>query len=130
MPIALLLGGFHLMMSYLGRLSRLMKGAGLKELFQTIYGVNAVEYVLSGKAVSRALRDHFTLESALTTKLLKEIIQISTAQDAPYRNSENNEYQSKFEFENEESDPDNPCEKSLQMRQCTQRTLCNIHSLY
>lgn len=33
----------------------LMKGAGLKEMFLSIYRLNAVEYVLSGKAVSRAL---------------------------------------------------------------------------
>ena len=56
MPIVLILGGFHLMMSYLGSLGGLMNGAGLKEVLHTIYGVNAVEHVLSGKAVSRALR--------------------------------------------------------------------------
>ena len=31
-----------------------MKGAGLKEVLLTIYGPNAVEHVLSVKAVSRA----------------------------------------------------------------------------
>ena len=34
--IVLILGGFHLMMSYFGRLVGLLKGAGLKEVFQTI----------------------------------------------------------------------------------------------
>ena len=72
--IVLILGDFHLMMSYWGCLGGLMKGAGLKEVFHFIYGVNAVEHVLFGKAVSRVLRDHFILESALTTNLLKKII--------------------------------------------------------
>ena len=32
-----------------------MKRAGLNEVFLSIYRLNVVEYVLSGKAVSRAL---------------------------------------------------------------------------
>ena len=33
-----------------------MKGSGLKEALQVIYGENAVEHMLTGKAISRALR--------------------------------------------------------------------------
>lgn len=113
------------MMSYLGSLGGLMKGAGLKKVLHFICGVNAVEHVLFGKAVSRVLRSHFILESALTTILLKKMIPVSTEQNAPYRNSENNEYQSQIELENEESDPDHLCEieESLQSIQKTERYL-------
>lgn len=125
MSIVLILGGFHLMMSYLGSLGGLMKGAGLKKVLHFICGVNAVEHVLFGKAVSRVLRSHFILESALTTILLKKMIPVSTEQNAPYRNLENNEYQSKIELENEEPDPDDLCEieESLQSIQKTERYL-------
>ena len=64
MPIVLILEGFHLTMSCLGSLGELMMGPGIKEVFQTIYGVNPVEHVLSGKAVPRVLRGHFILGSA------------------------------------------------------------------
>ena len=69
MQIVLILGGFHLMMSFLGSI-----GSGLKDALQTIYGRNTVEHMISGKAVSRALRGHFLTESALTTKLLRDFL--------------------------------------------------------
>ena len=74
LPIVLILGGFHLMMSFLGSVGTLMKGSGLTDAFQAIYGSNAVEHIMTGKAVSRALRAHFLTESALTTKLLSKFI--------------------------------------------------------
>ena len=74
MQIVLILGGFHLMMSFLGSIDSLMKGSGLKNALQTIYGRNTVEHMISGKAVSRALRGHFLTESALTTKLLRDFL--------------------------------------------------------
>ena len=73
LKVVLVLGGFHLMMSYLGSIGTLMKGSGLSEALQTSYGRNTVEHIMSGKAVSRALRGHFLASSALTTKLLKPI---------------------------------------------------------
>ena len=70
LPIVLILGGFHLMMSYLGSIGGIMKGSGLTDALNLIYGNNAVEHMISGKAVSRALRGHFLVESALTIKLM------------------------------------------------------------
>lgn len=32
------LGGFHLLMSYLGTIGYIMKGSGLEELWETVYG--------------------------------------------------------------------------------------------
>ena len=62
------------MMSFLGSVGTVMRGSGLTEAFQAIYGSNAVEHIMTGKAVSRALRAHFLTESALITKLLCRFI--------------------------------------------------------
>ena len=52
--IVLILGGFHTVMSYMGSIGAIMKESGIYESLETIYGSNAVEHILSGKAVSRA----------------------------------------------------------------------------
>ena len=59
------LGGFHTVMSFLGSIGKMMKGSGLEELFSEVYAENSVEHMISGKAVSRSLRAHFLVESAL-----------------------------------------------------------------
>ena len=69
------LGGFHTLMSFLGSVGTVMKGSGLSECFQVVYGENAVTHILSGKAVARALRAHFLLQSALILKVITTIIQ-------------------------------------------------------
>ena len=53
------LGGFHTLMSFMGSIGSMMKGSGLEEALGTVYGQNAVTHMISGKAVSRALRGHF-----------------------------------------------------------------------
>ena len=59
------LGGFHTVMSFLGSIGKMMKGSGIEELFAEVYAENSVEHIISSKAVSRALRAHFLVESAL-----------------------------------------------------------------
>ena len=59
------LGGFHTVMSFLGSVGKMMKGSGIEELFAEVYAENSVEHIISGKAVSRALRARFLVESAL-----------------------------------------------------------------
>ena len=59
------LGGFHTAMSFLGSIGKMMKGSGLEELLAEVYAENSVEHMISGKAVSRAIRGHFLVESAL-----------------------------------------------------------------
>ena len=44
MNIVLILGGFHLMMSFMGSIGSLMKGSGLPEAFSTCYAINAIEH--------------------------------------------------------------------------------------
>ena len=59
MNIVLILGGFHLMMSFMGSIGSLMKGSGLSEAFSTCYGINAIEHMMPGKGVSRDCADIF-----------------------------------------------------------------------
>jgi len=51
-----------------------MSGSGLLEALQCCYAANTVTHMMAGKAVSRALRGHFLVESALTTVLTKQIM--------------------------------------------------------
>ena len=50
------LGGFHMMMSFLGSIQNLMKGSGIENLLIEVYAENTVNHIMSGKAVSGALR--------------------------------------------------------------------------
>ena len=66
------LGGFHTLMSFVGSIGTLMKGSGFTECLQIIYGENTVIHIESGKAISRSLRGHFLLQSALYCLLLDD----------------------------------------------------------
>ena len=57
-------------MSFLGNIGHLMIGTGLQELLEVIFAVNTVAYILSGKAVARAIRGHLLLDSGLHILLL------------------------------------------------------------
>ena len=57
-------------MSFLGSIDNLMTGSGLQEILQVVYASNTGNYVLYGKAVSRALRGHVRVDSALHSILL------------------------------------------------------------
>ncbi|KAK3728716.1 hypothetical protein QZH41_001096 [Actinostola sp. cb2023] len=63
------LGGFHTQMSFLGSIGHLMAGSGLKELLELIYAPNAVEHLLAGKAVARAVRGHLIVDAALNAMM-------------------------------------------------------------
>ena len=67
------LGGFHLLMSFLGSIGKIMECSGLSELLQTTYGSNTVQHMLTGKAYARSLRGHLLVQSALTILLLRFI---------------------------------------------------------
>jgi len=74
--IILVLGGFHTEMSFLGTIGYLMAGSGLKEAMQQVYADGSVESMLSGKAVSRAVRAHFLIDRALSTLALSDCFSI------------------------------------------------------
>lgn len=46
------LGGFHLLMSFLGAIGSIMAGSGLEELWQTVYAKNSVPHMMNGHAYS------------------------------------------------------------------------------
>ena len=62
-----------MMMSFLGSIGSLMKGSGIEDLFIEVYAENTVSHIMSGKAVSRALRGHFLTEAGLVSLLLEQV---------------------------------------------------------
>ena len=71
LPIVCRLGGFHSLMSFLESISTLMKGTGLLDVLSEVYAENSVVHMLSGKAIARAIRAHFLVESSLMSLLLE-----------------------------------------------------------
>ena len=45
---ALILGSFYLMMRFIGSIGHLVKGSGISEALETVYGPNAVEHLQVG----------------------------------------------------------------------------------
>ena len=75
--LVLRLGGMHMEMSFLGCIDHLMAGSGLKELLEVIYASNAVDNMLTGKAISRAVSGHMLVDAALNAMF------IAMASDSP-----------------------------------------------
>lgn len=73
MEIVCKLGGFHTLMIFLGSIGSVMASSRLEETLTEIYANNVVPHILSGKAVSRALRGHFLVEAALVKRLTTPI---------------------------------------------------------
>ena len=65
------LGGFLTLMSFLGNIGTSMKGSGFSECVQVVHGENTVQLIVSGKAIARALRDHFLLQSVLRLQIIR-----------------------------------------------------------
>lgn len=89
--IVVRLGAFHMEMSFLGSIGHLMGGSGLKELLELIYAPNAVDHILTGKAVSRAVRAHILLDAVLNALLVSDPLggtQYRTAEDLPVRDED------------------------------------------
>ena len=68
--IVLRLGGLYMEMSFLGCIGHLMAGSGLTELLEVIYANNAVDTMLTGKAIARAVRGHMLVDAALNAMLI------------------------------------------------------------
>ena len=64
LDIVVRMGVFHMIMIILGSLGTDISNSGLSEALECCYGSNAVIWI-SGKAVSRAIRAHILIESAL-----------------------------------------------------------------
>jgi hypothetical protein len=124
MPIVLILGGFHLMMSYLNNIDTIMKVSGLSEAFQTIYSRNAVDYMMSGKSISRAQRGHLLVESALTVKFLRQFISVYIIENEDGIDENDNDASEKLTTETfdecvgEETDEDEVEDESVEADDC------------
>ena len=86
--IVLRLGGFHTEMSFLGCIGHLMAASGLQELLELIYAPNAVLYMLSGKAIARAVRGHFIVDSALNALILASTFNVPIPGGSEIANNE------------------------------------------
>ena len=64
------LGGFLALLSFIASLGITMEGSSLEKALKTLYGPNTVTRIFSDKAISRALRAHFLVDSALTIKFI------------------------------------------------------------
>lgn len=67
------LGGFHLLMSYLGAIGYIMDGSGIEDLWSTVYAAESIKKMLNGHAFSRALRAHILSYTALGIIICKSI---------------------------------------------------------
>ena len=74
--MVLRLGGFHMQMSFLGSIGYLVAGSGLQELLEVVFAGNAVRHILTGKAISRAVRRHMLVDAALNTILVAKAYHI------------------------------------------------------
>lgn len=63
------LGGFHLLMSYLGSVGYIMTGSGLAELWERVYAKGSVVHMLTGHAFSCA---HILTFTALICVLMEK----------------------------------------------------------
>ena len=69
--VVFLLGGFHLMMSFMGAIGHIMPGSGLEELWESVYANNLVVQMMAGHAYNRALRLHFLNTAGFGIRPLK-----------------------------------------------------------
>lgn len=90
------LGGFHLLMSYLGAIGYVMSGSGIEELWATVYAADSVKKMLTGHAFSRSMRAHILTFTAIGVMMCNSMTSDKTEE---YRN-----YITSF-FANWESEP-------------------------
>ena len=75
--VVLRLGSFHTEMSFIGSIGHLIAESRLKELLELIYVPNAVEHILTGKAIARAVRAHLLVDAVLNTLILSKALGVS-----------------------------------------------------
>ena len=63
-------------MSFLGSIGHLMAGSGLQERIEVVFTGNAVRNMLTGKALSRAVRGHMLVDASLNTILVAKAYHI------------------------------------------------------
>lgn len=67
------LGGFHLLMSFMGCIGQIMAGSGIKEILSLIYAEGSVDKMLNGHSYARAVRAHIILQQVLSIIIMDEL---------------------------------------------------------
>ncbi|XP_046409257.1 uncharacterized protein LOC124174204 [Ischnura elegans] len=67
------LGGFHLLMSFLGCIGEIMGGSGLKDVLSLIFAEGSVDKILNGHSYARGVRAHIILQQALSLLIFEEL---------------------------------------------------------
>lgn len=101
--IVLMLGGFHTQMSFLGAIGSLMAGSGLREAISQVYPDGSIDQMLTGKAVSRSVRAHMLLDSALNTLATSAMLHVPIPTISDLGHSDNGA----MEHQDSGNDPDN-----------------------
>ncbi|KYN03290.1 hypothetical protein ALC62_05871 [Cyphomyrmex costatus] len=73
LSITVRLGGFHMLMSFLGSVGFIMKGSGLKEVFSVLYAEKSAEKALEGHAYSRAIRGHLLIQASISATIFEKM---------------------------------------------------------
>ncbi|KYM98416.1 hypothetical protein ALC62_10869 [Cyphomyrmex costatus] len=73
MNVIVRLGGFHMLMPFLGCIEKIMAGSGLKELLCEVYAEGTVKHILTGHAYARAVRAHTLIQLALAQFVFDKI---------------------------------------------------------
>lgn len=60
--VILRFGGFYFEMSFVGGIGYLMEGLGIIELFEIVYVLNVVIYMISGKVIVWVVRVYFLID--------------------------------------------------------------------
>ncbi len=63
--ICVWLGGFHLLMSYMGSIGYIMGGSRLDALWESVYEPNTVIHMMTGHAYAHALHAHLLSSAAI-----------------------------------------------------------------
>ena len=74
------LGGFHLLLSFLGTIGYIMADSGLQQLLSVVYAENSVVHILNGHAYARAIRAHM-LVSTTIGKLILTLVHLSPEEE-------------------------------------------------
>ena len=53
----------------------------MKEILETVYGENAITYMMTGKSVQRAIRGHLLVEKSLNGLVTEEIVKDNDTMD-------------------------------------------------
>ena len=68
-------GCFHTLMNLLGTIGTLVEGTGLRNILEVVNGENAVQHMMTGKSVQRAIRGHLLVDRCLNHLIVSELLE-------------------------------------------------------